>query len=155
MVSAGAGQNDHLPEIISHILEPIVKMRPNGMEVTSTGELVSRIEGINKMVIPIEDVDLADIDDQMDKMEAETLREIDEHLETQERNAQEVYERFDTELAKEIVMDEQENLPEGWNMKYNMHDKFTKSKEIPEGLKIKTNERQRCSTGMESNASRL
>ena len=80
------------------------------MEVTSTGDLVSRVEGINMMVIPMEDVDLADIDDQMDKLEAETLKEIDEHLENQEKNAQEVYERFDTDLAKETIMDEQGNL---------------------------------------------
>ena len=111
VVSAGAGQNDHLSVIISHILEPIVKMRPSGMEVTSTGDLVSRIEGINMMVIPMEDVDLADIDDQMDKLEAETLKEIDEHLEDQEKNAQEVYDRFDTDMAKETIMDEQGNLP--------------------------------------------
>ena len=31
VVSAGSGQNDHLSEIISHILEPIVKMNPGGM----------------------------------------------------------------------------------------------------------------------------
>ena len=36
VVSAGSGQNDHLSEIISHILEPVIKMRPGGMEVTST-----------------------------------------------------------------------------------------------------------------------
>ena len=113
VVSAGAGQNDHLSEIISHILEPIVKMRPNGMEVTSTGDLVSRIEGINMMVIPMEDVNLEEIDDQMDKMEAETLKEIDEHLENQEKNAQEVYENFDTNMAKETMRDEQGNHPDG------------------------------------------
>ena len=113
-------------------------MRPNGIEVTSTGDLVSTIEGINTMVIPMEDLDLAEIDEQMNKLEVETLKEIDEHLEDQEKNAQEVYDRFDTDMAKETIMDEQGNLPEGWNMKYNMHDKFTKSKEFPEALKIKT-----------------
>ena len=44
VVSAGSGQNDHLSEIISHVLEPIVKMRPGGMEVTSTGDFISRID---------------------------------------------------------------------------------------------------------------
>ena len=92
------------------------------MEVTSTGDLVSTIEGINTMVIPMEDLDLAEIDEQMNKLEVETLKEIDEHLEDQEKNAQEVYDRFDTDMAKETIMDEQGNLPEGWNMKYNMHD---------------------------------
>ena len=46
VVSAGSGQNDHLSEIISHILEPLVKMRPNGMEVTSTGNFVKEGEDI-------------------------------------------------------------------------------------------------------------
>ena len=72
--------------------------------------------------MPMEEVDLAEIDEQMDKLEVETLKEIDEHLEDQEKNAQEVYDRFDTDMAKETIMDEQGNLPEGWNMKYNMHD---------------------------------
>ena len=84
---AGSGQNDHLSEIISHILEPIVKMRPNRTEVTSTGDFVSRIDGINKMTIPIEEINFAEIDDQMDKLEVETLKEIDEHIDNQERNA--------------------------------------------------------------------
>ena len=48
VVGAGAGQNDHLSEIVSHVLEPIVKMRPGGMEVMSTGDFIARIEGINK-----------------------------------------------------------------------------------------------------------
>ena len=73
-MSAGAGQNDYLLEIISHILEPIVKMHPNGMEVTSTGDFVSRIEGINKMIIPVEDIHLEEVDEQMDKLEEDTLK---------------------------------------------------------------------------------
>ena len=101
---AGSGQNDHLSEIISHILEPIVKMRPNGMEVTSTGDFVSRIDGIKKMTIPIEDINLGEIDD---KMEAEILKEIDEHIDTQERNAQEVYDNFDNEMAQNAAKNEQ------------------------------------------------
>ena len=51
VVSAGSGQNDHLSEIISHILEPIVKMRPGGMEMTSTGDFRSVVDGINKKVL--------------------------------------------------------------------------------------------------------
>ena len=85
VVSAGSGQNDHLLEIISHILEPIVKMRPNVMEVTSTGDFVSRNDGINKMTIPIKEIDLTEIDAQMDRKEVETPKEIDEHIENQER----------------------------------------------------------------------
>ena len=47
VVSAGASQNDHLSEILSHILEPIVKMRPGGMEMTSTGDFIALVDGIN------------------------------------------------------------------------------------------------------------
>ena len=92
VVSAGAGQNDHLSEIVSHILEPIVKMRPGGMEVTSTGDFISRINGINEMIIPVEEIDLAEVDEQLEKQEMEALKEIDEHLDGQ---AQDRYDRFD------------------------------------------------------------
>ena len=77
------------------------------MEVTSTGDFVSRIDGIKKMTIPIEDINLGEIDDQMDKMEAEILKEIDEHIDTQERNAQEVYDNFDNEMAQNAARGEQ------------------------------------------------
>ena len=42
--------SDHLSEIISHILEPIVKMRPGDMEMTSTGDFIALVDSINKMV---------------------------------------------------------------------------------------------------------
>ena len=77
VVSAGAGQDDHLSEIISHILEPIVKMRPGGMEMTSTGAFIALVDSINEMVIPIEDIN---------------LDEVDYHLDSQEKEAQERYE---------------------------------------------------------------
>ena len=92
VVSAGSGQNDHLSEIVSHILEPIVKMRPGGKEVTSTGDCISRINGINEIIIPIEEIDLNEVDEQLEKQEVETLQEIDEHLDGQ---AQDRYDRFD------------------------------------------------------------
>ena len=82
VVSAGSGQNDHLAEIISHILEPVIKMRPGGMEVTSTGDFISRVDTINKTDIPIEEID---------------LEEIDEHLEMQAKEAQERYDNFEKE----------------------------------------------------------
>ena len=98
----------------------------DGMEVTSTWDFVSRVQGINKMIIPMEDIDLAEIDEQMDRLEVETLREIDEHLENQEKNAKEVYEQFDSHMFKRTVLSEDNNLPEGWNMKYNMNNTFSK-----------------------------
>ena len=42
-------------------------MRPNGMEVTSTGDFVSRINGINEMVIPLETIDLQEVDEQLEE----------------------------------------------------------------------------------------
>ena len=86
VVSAGAGQNDHLSEIVSHILEPIVKMRPGGMEVTSTGDFIARVEGINKLSIPIEEID---------------LEEVDRELDNQARQAQERYDRWDQDRLQE------------------------------------------------------
>ena len=83
VVSAGAGQNDHLSEIVSHLLEPVVKMRPNGMEMTSTGDLIHKMEGLNKLVIPVEDVNLSEVDEQMDELEAAELDLVDKHLEDQ------------------------------------------------------------------------
>ena len=100
VVSAGSGQNDHLSEIISHILEPIVKMRPNGMEVTSTGDFVSRINDINEMVIPLETIDLQEIDNQLDEEEKGTLKEVDDHLEKQSKDAQAKYDKFDDDMAR-------------------------------------------------------
>ena len=65
------------------------------MEVTSTGDLVSVVEGINKSVIPIEDIN---------------LDEVDYHLDTQEKEAQERYDSFDAEMAHEGNMKDDESL---------------------------------------------
>ena len=113
MVSAGSGQNDHLSEIISHILEPIVKVNPGGMEVTSTGDFVSRINEVNSMNIPLEEVDMKEVDEELDRLEDEALQEIDKHLETQEKEAQERYDKFDDMMANGASK-MNENLPDGW-----------------------------------------
>ena len=52
------------------------------MEMTSTGDFLSLVDGINMMTIPIEDIN---------------LEEVDYHLEQQEKEAQERYDRFDDE----------------------------------------------------------
>ena len=101
VVSAGAGQNDHLSEIISHILEPVVKMLPNGMEMTSTGDLIHKMEGMSKLVIPVEEINLEEVDTQMDDLEATELELVDRHFEDQERKAKERYDQFDTEMLRE------------------------------------------------------
>ena len=75
-------------------------MRPNGMEVTSTGDFVSRINGINELVIPLETIDLQEVDEQLEEEERETLKEIDEHLEKQAKDAQERYDNFDDDMAR-------------------------------------------------------
>ena len=134
-MSAGAGQNDHLSEIVSHILEPIVKMRPGGMEVTSTGDFISRINGINEMIIPVEEIDLAEVDEQLEKQEMEALKEIDEHLDGQARDAQDRYDRFDDEMMERDNNLHDGSLPEGWNKTYNRDETdFTGNRgSVPEG----------------------
>ena len=120
VVSAGAGQDDHLSEIISHILEPIVKMRPGGMEMTSTGAFIALVDGINQMVIPIEDIN---------------LDEVDYHLDSQEKEAQEKYDKFEDEMAQGL---DKNDLPEGWNLENsNKNYNFTEGHDVPEGWKVK------------------
>ena len=93
--SAGAGQDDHLSEIISHILEPIVKMRPGGLEVNSTVDFISIIDDINNKDFPIEDIN---------------LEEIDRHLEEQEKEAQKKYDEFDNKMDE---LGSDKTIPEG------------------------------------------
>ena len=50
------------------------------MEVTSTGDFISRVDTINKTDIPIEEID---------------LHEIDDHLDEQAKRAQERYDNFE------------------------------------------------------------
>ena len=132
VVSAGSGQNDHLSEIISHILEPIIKMRPGGLEVTSTGDLISVVEGINRMVIPLEDIN---------------LEEVDYHLDTQEKEAQEKYDRFDEEMAQEEYRKDDNNLPDGWKLENRRENiNFTDGQNLPNGWKMKAGNKGEGST---------
>ena len=87
-------------------------------------------------------------------MEVETLKEIDEHIDNQERNAQEVYENFDNMMAQNTANNECKDLHEGWKMQYSMDNNFSQSqKNLPEGLKVK--EIAGCSTRMEEEPRRM
>ena len=52
------------------------------------------------MVIPLETIDLQEIDNQLDEEEKDTLKEIDDHLEKQAKDAQERYDNFDDDMAR-------------------------------------------------------
>ena len=82
VVSTRSGQNDHVSEIISNLLEPVVKTWKGGMEVESTGDMVSIVNDINEQNIELEDVD---------------LEMVDRELENQEKAADDRYNNFDTE----------------------------------------------------------
>ena len=58
------------------------------------------MEGISKMIIPVEEVDLEEIDNQLDEQAQEALEEIDNHLDRQAQEAQDRYDRFDEEMLK-------------------------------------------------------
>ena len=66
VVSAGSGQNDHLSEIISNFLEPVVKTWCGGMEKESTGDMMALIDDINEQDIELEDIDLEGVDKEIE-----------------------------------------------------------------------------------------
>ena len=66
------------------------------MEMTSTGAFIALVDGINKKNILIEDIN---------------LEEVDDHLDNQEKEAQERYDRIDDEILPEGWKQE---LPYGW-----------------------------------------
>ena len=87
VVSAGGGQNDHMSEIISTILEPVVKTWKGSLEMESTGDLVSIVNDINEKEIPIqEEVD---------------LELVDEHLKEKDREIDERYDNFDQHMPED------------------------------------------------------
>ena len=69
------------------------------MEMTSTGDFLALVDGINKMVIPYEDISLEEVDKHLDEQLSETevisLDEVDNHLDAQAREAQDRYDKFD------------------------------------------------------------
>ena len=75
--SAGGGQNDHLSEGVSQLLEPVVSVKESGMEVTSTPDMVSVIVGINKKDLKPVEMDNIKVEEELEALEKE-LEEIDE-----------------------------------------------------------------------------
>ena len=67
VVSAASGQNDHWSEVISEVIEPVVKTWERSMEVQSTGDLVSKMNEINDLELGLEEVDLEQGDKERDK----------------------------------------------------------------------------------------
>ena len=63
--SAEGGQNDHLLENVSQVLEPVANLEETGLEVTSTPDMVSVITDINGRERYIIEEDLAKIDKEM------------------------------------------------------------------------------------------
>ena len=73
--------------------------------MTSTGAFIAMVDGINEMVIPIEDIN---------------LEEVDYHLDSQEKEAQERYDNLDDEMTQgfgkkedEAGVDQSHILPGG------------------------------------------
>ena len=101
VVSAGSGQNDHWSEVISEVIEPVVKTWERGMEAQSTGDLVSKVIKINEMDLGLEEVD---------------LEQVDKELDRQEQDADERYNNFDDDLTfrKEEM---EKTIPSGWKNK--------------------------------------
>ena len=62
VASAGGGQDDHLSETVSQILEPVANSAAGGMETTSTQDFTSKIVELNKGNLELEDVDLESVD---------------------------------------------------------------------------------------------
>jgi hypothetical protein len=110
VISAGGGQNDHMSEIISHVLEPVVKTMTGGLEQESSSDMMALMNEINDENHEIEDID---------------LESVDKELEDQERRAEERYNNFD--------------LPTGWKPQTeNPHPEDWKSQSdvpLPEGWK--------------------
>ena len=62
VASAGGGQDDHLSETVSQILEPVANSAAGGMETASTQDFTSKIVELNKGNLELEDVDLESVD---------------------------------------------------------------------------------------------
>jgi hypothetical protein len=67
--STGSGQNDHLSENVSILLEPVANIKETGMEVTSTPDMVSVVVEANKMDRKLENINLNEVDEEMDELD--------------------------------------------------------------------------------------
>ena len=95
--------------------------------MTSTGDFIALVDGINMKSILIEDIN---------------LDEVDEHLDNQAKEAQERYDRIDDENLPEgwkqdlpdVSIPEGWSLPKGWNLENKQENyTFSSNQDIPEG----------------------
>ena len=72
VASAGKGQNDHLSETVSQVLEPVANLYEGGMEVNSTQDLLSRIDELNDgKNLELENIDFSEVNRELDELEEE------------------------------------------------------------------------------------
>ena len=72
VASSGGGQNDHLSETVSQILEPVANNLTGGTEVNSTPDFVSVIVSLNGKDMVCKELDLEEIDRELNnEVEAE------------------------------------------------------------------------------------
>jgi hypothetical protein len=78
VASSGGGQNDHMSESVSQILEPVANTYTGGMEVNSTPDFVSVIVSLNGKDLVCENLDLEEIDRELNnELEAEAEKSVD------------------------------------------------------------------------------
>ena len=91
VASSGGGQDDHLSETVSQILEPVANTWTGGMETTSTQDFVSKIVELNKGDLELEDID---------------LESVDKMFKEEEERADSEYTRIEGEEFMEVAKDE-------------------------------------------------
>ena len=129
VASAGGGQDDHLSETISIVLEPVANKMEGGMETTSTPDFISKIVELNKRMETQEndEIDLEEVDRILD--ERTSLMVENDHVEVPSMTATSgnassaVVHNNDAENielltshAGDEARDMDETLPEGWIM---------------------------------------
>ena len=97
-----------------------MKTWKEGMEVQSTGDLVSKVNTVNDMELGLDEVDLA---------------EVDRELERQEKEANEKYENFDSEVT--LSKEQDPTVPEGWKTTTGKQDQNTCDKVLDGGDKLR------------------
>ena len=97
-----------------------MKTWKEGMEVQSTGDLVSKVNTVNDMELGLDEVDLA---------------EVDRELERQEKEANEKYENFDSEVT--LSKEQDPTVPEGWKTTTDKQDQNTCDKVLDGGDKLR------------------
>ena len=77
VASAGKGQDDHMSEVVSHLLEPVANNSSGGMEANSTPDVLSSIDQLNERVGDLEEIDLEAVDKELDDL---VNMDVDENL---------------------------------------------------------------------------